>query len=105
MKHEQAYLLAKGNPPYPKDPPADVLEWAFTGNRLHPTQKPVSGLVPLIRAFTKPGAVVLDPFAGSGSTGVAARHCNRRFILIEQDATHHRTATERLKPQVPARLI
>jgi site-specific DNA-methyltransferase (adenine-specific) len=105
MKHEQAYLLAKGNPPMPKDPPADVLEWAYTGNRLHPTQKPVSGLVPLIRAFTKPGAIVLDPFAGSGTTGVAARQCNRRYLLIEQDATYYRTAEARLDPQVPARLI
>jgi site-specific DNA-methyltransferase (adenine-specific) len=105
MKHEQAYLLAKGNPAYPKDPPADVLDWAYTGNRLHPTQKPVSGLVPLIRAYSRPGAVVLDPFAGSGTTGVAARHCNRRYILIEQDAAYHRIAEERLKPQVPARLI
>jgi DNA modification methylase len=65
MKHEQAYLLAKGNPALPKDPPADVLEWAYTGNRLHPTQKPVSGLVPLIRAYSKPGAVVLDSLCGT----------------------------------------
>jgi len=105
MKHEQAYLLAKGNPVMPKDPPSDVLEWAYTGNRLHPTQKPISGLVPLIRAFTKPNDLVLDPFAGSGSTGVAARHCNRRFLLIEQDAGYYRTAAERLTHQVPAPLI
>jgi len=98
MKHEQAYLLAKGNPPLPKDPPADVLEWAYTGNRLHPTQKPLSGLMPLIRAFTKPGAVILDPFAGSGTTGMAARHCNRHFILIEQDAIYHRNACQRFHP-------
>jgi len=96
MKHEQAYLLAKGNPAFPKEPPSDVLEWVYTGNRFHPTQKPVSGLVPLIRAFTKPNDLVLDPFAGSGSTGVAARHCNRRYLLIEQDAGYHRAACQRL---------
>ena len=96
MKHEQAYLLVKGNPSLPKEPPSDVLDWAYTGNRFHPTQKPVSGLVPLIRAFTKPGGVVVDAFAGSGTTGVAARHCNRRFILIEQDAHYHRAANQRL---------
>ena len=105
MKHEQAYLLAKGNPPLPKEPPADVLEWVYTGNRLHPTQKPVAGLLPLIRAFTKPNQVICDPFAGSGTTGVAARQCHRHFVLIEQDAAYHHTAEERLKQQVPARLI
>jgi site-specific DNA-methyltransferase (adenine-specific) len=89
----------------PKDPPADVLEWNYTGNRLHPTQKPVSGLVPLIRAYTKAGELVADPFAGSGTTGVAARQCNRRYLLIEQDEGYYRVAQERLTQQVPARLI
>jgi site-specific DNA-methyltransferase (adenine-specific) len=105
MKHEQAYLLTKGNPVMPKDPPSDVLDWAYTGNRLHPTQKPVSGLVPLIRAYSKPGDLVADPFAGSGSTGVAARNCGRRYLLIEKDAGYHRAACDRLTHQVPARLI
>lgn len=105
MMHEQAYLLAKGNPTRPASPPSDVIDWSYTGNRLHPTQKPVSGLVPLIRAFTKPNDLVLDPFAGSGTTGVAARYCNRRYLLIEQDANYHRAAVERLAQSVPARLI
>ena len=72
MKHEQAYLLAKGNPPPPKAPPADVLPWRYTGNRFHPTQKPVSALMPLIDAYCAPAGIVADPFAGSGSTGIAA---------------------------------
>jgi site-specific DNA-methyltransferase (adenine-specific) len=96
MKHEQAYLLAKGNPPMPKNPPADVLTWHYTGNRLHPTQKPVSSLTPLVEAFTRPGDVILDPFAGSGTTGVAARQCRRRFLLIEKDPVYFRAAQERL---------
>jgi len=49
----------------------------------HPTEKPVSWLVPLIQAFSKPGDIVLDPFAGSGSTDLAADACQRRFVLIE----------------------
>ena len=105
MKHEQAFLLAKGNPPMPKDPPSDVLEWNYTGNRLHPTQKPVAGLLPLIRAYSRSGELVCDPFAGSGTTGIAARHCNRRYLLIEQDAGYYKIAKERLATQVPARLI
>ena len=96
MRHEQAYLLAKGYPPLPKEPPSDIQEWSYTGNRLHPTQKPVAGLVPLIRSLTQPGAVICDPFAGSGSTGAAAQACDRRYILIEKDAAYHKATYQRL---------
>ena len=95
--HEQAYLLAKGRPPLPEFPLADVIDWPRpTGNRLHPTQKPVEILTPLIRAFSSPGDLVLDPFCGSGSTLVAARQTRREFLGFELDATHHATATSRL---------
>jgi adenine-specific DNA-methyltransferase len=97
MMHEQAYLLAKGNPLPPASPPADVLPWSYTGNRLHPTQKPVASLTPLIEAFSRPSDLILDPFGGSGSTGAAARVCNRRFLLIEKDAAYCRAAQERLR--------
>jgi site-specific DNA-methyltransferase (adenine-specific) len=59
----------------------------------------VQSLKPLISAFTKPGDIVLDPFSGSGSTLVAARELGRRFIGIDLDPDHHRTATARLKEQ------
>src|SRR2546428_3500121 len=57
----QAYLLAKGNPPQPSVKLRDVLPWHYTGNRLHPTQKPVPSLKPVIEAFTSRGDIVLDP--------------------------------------------
>ena len=38
-QHEQAYLLAKGSPPLPKQPLADVMDMPYSGNKLHPTQK------------------------------------------------------------------
>jgi site-specific DNA-methyltransferase (adenine-specific) len=41
--HEQAYLLAKGNPALPRNPVADVIDMPSSGNKLHPTQKPVTG--------------------------------------------------------------
>lgn len=94
--HEQAYLLAKGEPKEPKNPPPDVLGWNYTGNKLHPTQKPVHALKPLIEAYCPPDGIVLDPFAGSGTTGVAARECGRRFILIEKAEEHAATARKRL---------
>jgi site-specific DNA-methyltransferase (adenine-specific) len=95
-RHESAYLLAKGRPPLPGSPVPDVLDWEYSGNQLHPTQKPVQPLKTLIEAFTQPGDVVLDPFCGSGSTLVAAQELGRRFIGIELDEQHHRTASNRL---------
>lgn len=94
--HEVGYLLAKGKPPRPKKPPPDVLPWEYTGNELHSNQKPVIAITPLVEAFSKPGDIVLDPFCGSGTTGVAAQLCNRRFVLIEKGWRHYQTAQERL---------
>ncbi|MDP2660002.1 MAG: DNA methyltransferase [Dehalococcoidia bacterium] len=71
-------------------------DWRYTGNRLHPTQKPVEALQPLIGTYSRPGDVVLDPFAGSGSTAVAARQLGRRPIGIELDWGHCCVANERL---------
>ena len=45
----------------------------YSGNKLHTTQKPIAALAPLIRSFTLPGELVLDPFAGSGSTCATGR--------------------------------
>lgn len=96
-EHEQAYLLTKGNPAFPDSPIPDVIDWHYTGNRLHPTQKPVKSLEPLIESFCPPGGVVLDPFCGSGSSLMAAKIRGRHFIGIELDRRHHRTATQRLR--------
>jgi site-specific DNA-methyltransferase (adenine-specific) len=84
-EHEQAYLLAKGRPPLPKQPLADVMDMPYSGNKLHPTQKPVPVLASLIRSFSLPGEIVLDAFAGSGSTCAAAALTGRRYIGIELD--------------------
>jgi DNA modification methylase len=97
-QHEQAYLLAKGEPARPEHPIPDVLDMRYTGNHLHPTQKPVSALLPLIESFSDEGGLVLDPFCGSGSTLVAARQLRRHFIGIELDPTYHALATRRMQP-------
>jgi DNA modification methylase len=95
--HESAYLLAKGDARPPAKPLPDVLDWQYTGNRLHPTQKPVECLTPIIKALCKPGGLVLDPFCGSGSTLVAARDAGCGFLGIELNEGHHRTACKRLR--------
>jgi site-specific DNA-methyltransferase (adenine-specific) len=95
-QHESAHLLAKGNPRQPEKPIADVIEWEYTGNKLHPTQKPVSALLPLVETFSAPDDTVLDPFTGSGSSLLAAKMLGRSYIGIELDAKYHAIASRRL---------
>ena len=96
-QHECAHLLVKGTPWRMADTISDVLEWSYTGNRLHPTQKPVPTLEKLIQAFCPLEGLVLDPFAGSGSTLIAARNLGRRWLGVELDAEYHRIAAQRLQ--------
>jgi adenine-specific DNA-methyltransferase len=95
--HENAYLLAKGRPAKPARPIRDTLGWKYTENRLHPTQKPVEVLATLIETFSPLGGIVLDPFAGSGSTAIAALNTKRRYVGIELDAGYHAIAQNRLQ--------
>lgn len=101
-RHESAYVLAKGRPPLPSRALPDVLPFPYTGNRHHPTEKPVAALIPVIEAFSRPGALVLDPFCGSGSTLVAAQGCGRIPLGIELDASHAATARMRLVAEAQA---
>jgi len=100
-QHEQAYLLCKGQLPRISSPISDVIDFPYTGNTLHPTQKPTAALEPLIRVFCPVGGIVLDPFCGSGSTLVSAQNSGRRYIGIELDQAHHRTACRRLQHAEP----
>ncbi len=96
-RHECAYLLAKGYPSKPENAPQDVMPWGrYTGNRLHPTQKPLEILRPLIKSYSQVGDVVLDPFTGSGSTILAAQQLRRSWIGIEMDQNYHRNACTRM---------
>ena len=65
-------------------------------NTLHPTQKPVGALLPLLMAFSQIGDVILDPFAGSGSTAVAAAMLGRHSIAIELSEQYAVIARDRL---------
>ncbi|WP_277187654.1 DNA methyltransferase [Caballeronia sp. BR00000012568055] len=64
-------------------------------DRVHVTQKPVALMRELLRVV-RPGALVLDPFMGSGTTGVAAMQTGRRFVGIELDPVHFERACERI---------
>ena len=62
----------------------------------HPTQKPIAVMTELLMRHSNPGDVVLDPFMGSGSTGVACVNTNRDFIGIELDETYFEIAENRI---------
>jgi site-specific DNA-methyltransferase (adenine-specific) len=70
--------------------------------RWHPTQKPVALCEFLVRSYTGPGDIVLDPFAGSGSTALACLAAGRRFVGCERDPENFARAVERLKSYQPA---
>jgi hypothetical protein len=63
---------------------------------LHPTEKPRRLMAEIIADFTNPGETILDPFMGSGTTGVAAVMLGRPFIGIEQNETYFELACKRL---------
>lgn len=78
--------------------PRNILEYNFDYPRIHPTQKPVALLEELIKSYTNEGERVLDPFMGSGSTGMAAKKLGRSFIGVELDSTTFKLAKERIEP-------
>jgi site-specific DNA-methyltransferase (adenine-specific) len=63
---------------------------------LHPTEKPLELVEHLIRLFTDAGDTILDPFMGSGTTGVACMRTGRKFIGIEMDAKYFQIASKRI---------
>ena len=66
------------------------------GRKAHPTQKPEALLHRVILASTQPGEVVLDPFFGTGTTGVVAKRLGRRYIGFERDKTYATAAEARI---------
>ena len=67
------------------------------GSTVHPTQKPVALLEYLIKTYTNENETVLDNCMGSGTTGVACKRLNRRFIGIEKDEKYFNIAKERIE--------
>ena len=63
---------------------------------IHPTQKPVALMEYLIKTYTLEGETVLDFTMGSGTTGVACKNLNRKFIGIEKDETYFKIAQDRI---------
>ena len=71
--------------------------WSMPENTDHPTQKPEKLLAKIILASTDPGDMILDPFAGVGTTAVVAKKLGRRFVAIESDENYCLLALKRLE--------
>jgi len=99
-QHEQAYLLAKGQPKKPEAAISDVLIWEDIAQQFHPNQKPLGAISRLVSTFSLNGATILDPFAGSGTSLVAARSLGRRAVGIEIEERYCELAALRLSQQV-----
>ncbi|MCD6283527.1 site-specific DNA-methyltransferase [bacterium] len=72
------------------------------GKKLHSTQKPLALLERVINASTKEGDIVLDPFCGTGTTGVAAKLHGRRYILIDSEERYVKAARQRIAEECPS---
>lgn len=69
----------------------------------HPTQKPLALMSRVVLASTQPGDLILDPFAGSSSTGVAAIHHGRRYVGMENDPHYLELSAARLRDALLSR--
>ena len=77
--------------------PLSIQKFKHDKEKLHRTQKPVEACEWLIKSYSNEGDTVLDFTMGSGSTGLACKNTNRKFIGIEMDVDIFKTATDRLK--------
>jgi site-specific DNA-methyltransferase (adenine-specific) len=71
--------------------------WSMPENTDHPTQKPEKLIAKIVLASTNPGDIVLDPFAGSGTTAVTAKKLGRHFLSVEADENYCLLAAKRLE--------
>jgi site-specific DNA-methyltransferase (adenine-specific) len=76
---------------------SNILKYKKDYNGFHPTQKPVALFEDLIRTYSNEGNIVIDFFAGSGTTGVGCQNLNRNCILIEKDEQYCEIIEKRLK--------
>lgn len=100
-KNDHKLGLKKLAKVYTEKTPTTILKYkpVPNGKNLHPTQKPVELLEYLIRTYTNENETVLDNCMGSGSTGVACKRTNRRFIGIELDDNYFEIAKKRIEEE------
>lgn len=102
LQHEFILHFSKGKgaPPQNHSTP-NVLHVKPVRDGLHPTEKPQDLLRRLIETLCPPGGVVLDPFAGSLATALAAASTGRRAVVIERDERYFAAGLDRLRNNMP----
>ena len=100
--HDTCWFCVKdgGRFAFPNGRPKSILSFQRVGGAtlLHPTEKPIALMEHLVEKLTVQGETVLDPFMGSGTTGVACKNLGRNFIGIELDPTYFQIAQKRINP-------
>lgn len=98
-RHEVILHFIKGKGKFYESNLGNVIQYprVKSSERSHPTEKPVGLLECLIRVVTKQGDTVLDPFCGSGSTGVACQRLNRSFIGVERSSHYADVAMKKIE--------
>jgi site-specific DNA-methyltransferase (adenine-specific) len=104
-QHEFILYCHKGNPEKPKVAPSNVWDYRREHRPIHSCQKPVGLIERMINFTTIKESNILDPFMGSGTTGVACKKLNRDFIGIELDADYFKIASERIAKPVEVPLF
>lgn len=106
-RYDTCIFATKGRYVLPNGRPDDVIQCQRLNSveLVHPNEKPIALMRQLIEATTVPGALILDPFAGSGSTLAAAALTGRQYIGIEISAEHHATAQRRALEATKTRLL
>ena len=96
-KYEFILFLTKGRKELNGKRDPNIFKYNKTNNNFHPTQKPTDLLEFLITKSSQEKDIILDCFMGSGSTGVAAKNTNRKFIGIEMDKNYFDIAKNRIE--------
>lgn len=79
-----------------KNYPTTVIKFPNDGTKQHPTQKPIALMEYLIKTYSNEGDTVLDFCMGSGTTGIACKNLNRKFIGIEKEKKYFDIAVKRI---------
>lgn len=97
-KHEFILYMHKGRSLFRNGRTPDVMmaDKVSGSKMVHPTEKPIALLEKFIGDNSDEGDIIIDPFMGSGTTGVAAKNLNRSFIGIELDESYFNIAKERI---------
>lgn len=106
-QHDVIWYATKGRRVFHGNRPKSVVRASRIGGASlrHPNEKPEQLMESLITSYVAPGETILEPFAGSGTTGVAAVQTGRRCILIEKDAGYVDIARKRVAEAMGSGLL